>query len=114
MEDLSTGSVNSSLGDKLMAWTLMQKLFGAKGSKGEAKNRLQVVLVYDRLGLTSEQMDALRKDIMETISRHIAIDPEGVKIDFQHEHSPAEVVINAPVKRRSGTEAPKSQQQPTV
>ena len=95
-----------------MVWTLMQRLFGAKGNKGEAKNRLQVVLVYDRLGLSAEQMDALRKDIMETISRHISIDPEGVKIDFQHEHSPAEVVINAPVKRRGGSEAQK--QQPTA
>ena len=92
-----------------MAWTLIQRLFGTKGSRGEAKNRLQVVLVYDRLGLTAEQMDALRKDIMETISRHIAIDPEGVKIDFQHEHSPAEVVINAPMKRRTPTETTKQQ-----
>jgi cell division topological specificity factor len=92
-----------------MAWTLVQRLFGPKGSKGEAKNRLQVVLVYDRLGLTGEQMEALRKDIMETISRHIAIDAEGVKIDFQHEHLPTEVVINAPIKRRAATEAPKQQ-----
>ena len=90
-----------------MAWTFVQRFFGTKGSKGEAKNRLQVVLVYDRLGLSVEQMDALRKDIMETISRHIAIDPEGVKIDFQHEHSPAEIMINAPMKRRSATETPK-------
>jgi cell division topological specificity factor len=92
-----------------MAWTFVRQLFGVKGNKGEAKNRLQVVLVYDRLGLTGEQMDALRKDIMETISRHISIDPEGVKIDFLHEHSPAEVVINAPVKRRGGPEAQKPQ-----
>jgi cell division topological specificity factor len=91
-----------------MAWgTLVQWLWGNKGSKGEAKNRLQVVLVYDRLGLSGEQMEALRKDILETISRHIAIDPEGVKIDFQHEHSPAEVVINAPVRRMRSSEAPK-------
>jgi cell division topological specificity factor len=91
-----------------MAWgTLVQWFWGNKGSKGEAKNRLQVVLVYDRLGLSAEQMETLRKDILETISRHIAIDPEGVKIDFQHEHTPAEVVINAPVRRMRASEAPK-------
>ncbi len=95
-----------------MAWTFVRQLFGVKGSKGEAKNRLQVVLVYDRLGLTGEQMEALRKDIMETISRHISIDPEGVKIDFQHEHSPTQLHIDAPVKRRAGAEAQK--QQPSV
>jgi cell division topological specificity factor len=90
----------------------MQRWFGSKGNKGEAKNRLQVVLVYDRLGLTGEQIDALRKDIMETISRHISIDPEGVRIDFQHEHIPAQLHIDAPVKRRLGAEAQK--QQPTA
>ena len=92
-----------------MAWTLMQRLFGAKGNKGEAKNRLQIVLLYDRLGLSAEQMEALRKDIMETINRHIAIDLDGVKIDFQHERSPAAVIINAPVRSRVMTEAPKQQ-----
>ena len=92
-----------------MTWeTLVQRLFGSKGSKGEAKDRLQIVLVYDRLGLSAEQMEALRKDIMETISRHIAIDAERVKIDLVHQHTPAEVVINAPVRRvRRQAETPK-------
>ncbi|MEW6298452.1 MAG: cell division topological specificity factor MinE [Thermodesulfobacteriota bacterium] len=92
-----------------MSWgTLVQRLFGGKGSKEEARNRLQMVLVLDRLGLTSEQMEALRKDILETISRHIPIDSERVKIDFVHQHTPAEVVINAPVRRvRPTVEAPK-------
>jgi cell division topological specificity factor MinE len=92
-----------------MSWgTLVQRFFGGKGSKEEARNRLQMVLVLDRLGLTAEQMEALRKDILETISRHIPIDSERVKIDFVHQHIPAEVVINAPVRRgRPPVEVPK-------
>jgi cell division topological specificity factor len=83
-----------------MTWgTLVQRLFGNRGSAEQAKDRLQIVLVYDRLGLSADQMEALRKDILETISRHIAIDTEKVKIDFLHQHTPAEVVINAPVRR---------------
>ena len=96
-----------------MTWTLMQRLFRAKGNKSEAKNRLQIVLFYDRLGLSAEQVEALRKDIMETINRHIAIDLEGVKIDFQSESSPAVFKVSAPVIRgRAATETPK--QQPSV
>jgi cell division topological specificity factor len=85
-----------------MAWgTLVQRIFGGReSSKDLAKDRLQIVLVYDRLGLSTEQMEALRKDILETISRHIAIDSERVKIDLVHKHTPVEVVINAPVMRR--------------
>ena len=86
--------------------TIVQRFFGAKSSsKDEAKGRLQVVLAYDRLGLSPDQMEALRKDIMETISRHITIDADRVKIDFLHQQTPAEMVINAPLRRsRSGTE----------
>ena len=92
-----------------MAWgALVQRFFGTKGSKDEAKGRLQIVLAYDRLGLSSDQMEALRKDIMETISRHVAIDTDRVKIDFLQQH-PAAVMIEAPVRaRRSGTDEGKS------
>jgi len=90
-----------------MVWgALVQRFFGPKGSKDEAKGRLQIVLAYDRLGLSADQMEALRKDIMETISRHVAIDTDRVKIDFLQQH-PAAVMIEAPVrpKRSGGDEA---------
>src|SRR5262245_54796858 len=105
MEESCTVSVNCSSGDKLMAWgALVQRFFGPKGSKDEAKGRLQIVLAYDRLGLSADQMEALRKDIMETISRHVAIDVERVKIDFLQQH-PAAVMIEAPVRaKRSGAD----------
>jgi cell division topological specificity factor len=81
---------------------IVQRFFGPKGSKDEAKGRLQIVLAYDRLGLSADQMEALRKDIMETISRHVAIDTDRVKIDFLQQH-PAAVMIEAPVRpKRSG------------
>ncbi len=95
-----------------MAWgTFVQRLFGNIGNKGSAvlaKDRLEVVVMYDRLGLSAQQLEALRKDIMETISRHVAIDSERVKIDFLP--TPAEVTITAPVRRlRTRREAQKQQ-----
>jgi cell division topological specificity factor len=93
-----------------MAWTLVQRWFGNKGSKGEAKDRLLEVLLLDRFGLTQEKKEALRKDILEVISRYVPIDPERVKIDFQRERAPDEVIFNAnaPVRpERRAAEAPK-------
>ena len=58
-----------------------------------------------------EQMEALRKDILEAISRHISIDVDRVKVDFQHQQNPAEVVINAPVRR---TRRPAEEPKPSV
>ena len=77
----------------------VQLLLGSSGSKAQAKHRLLTVLVSDRLGLSSEQIEALRQDILATISRHLPVDSENIRIDFVHEH-PAEVVINAPMQRR--------------
>jgi cell division topological specificity factor len=96
-----------------MAWgDLVQRFFGTRGSKDEAKGRLQIVLAYDRLGLSADQMEALRKDIMETISRHVAIDTDRVKIDFLQQH-PAAVMIEAPVRpKRSSAEEAKPAEEP--
>jgi len=94
-----------------MAWgTFVQKLFGNKGSAGLAKDRLKVVVMYDRLGLSAEQLDALRKDILETISRHISVDSDRVTIDFHHNHTPAEVAIIAPVRRSRTPGGPEKHQ----
>ena len=92
-----------------MAWgALVQRFFGPKGSKDEAKGRLQIVLAYDRLGLSADQMETLRKDIMETISRHVAIDTDRVKVEFFQGHHPPAVMIEAPVRgKRPGAEEAK-------
>jgi cell division topological specificity factor len=83
-----------------MMWeNLVQRFLGAKGSKDEAKDRLKIALMFDRLGMSAEQMAALRKDILVTISRHVEIDPERVKIDFHNDRTRTALFINAPVRR---------------
>ncbi len=79
----------------------IRRLLGSSGSKEQAKHRLLTVLVSDRLGLSPEQMQALRQDILATISRHLPVDSDNVRIDFVHENNPAEVVINAPMRQRA-------------
>ncbi len=78
---------------------LVQRFWGNNESKEQAKHRLLTVLVSDRLGLSPEQMQALHQDILTTISRHLPVDSSNVRIDFIHENNPAEMVINAPMRR---------------
>jgi cell division topological specificity factor len=84
-----------------MMWeNLVQRFLGGRGSsKDEAKDRLKIALMFDRLGMSAEQMEALRKDILLTISRHIEIDPQRVKIDFHNDRTRTALFINAPVRR---------------
>jgi cell division topological specificity factor len=83
-----------------MMWeNLIQRFLGGRGSKDEAKDRLKIALMFDRLGMSAERMEALRKDILVTIGRHVEIDPERVKIDFHNDRTRTALFINAPVRR---------------
>ncbi|MBN1991308.1 MAG: cell division topological specificity factor MinE [Anaerolineae bacterium] len=50
------------------------------GSSDVAKNRLQQVLVHDRVNLSPGKMDHLKHDLAQVISRYVEIDQDGVNI----------------------------------
>lgn len=56
-------------------------IFGRKKSASSAKERLQFVLIHDRTDLTPLELEALKDDLIATISRHVDIDPSGVMIN---------------------------------
>ena len=45
------------------------RISGRKRSAQSAKERLQLVLIHDRTDLSSVELEALKDDIMEAISR---------------------------------------------
>lgn len=49
-------------------------------SKNVAKNRLQQVLVHDRVNLPPEKMDRLRDDLAQVISKYVEIDQDRMNI----------------------------------
>jgi cell division topological specificity factor len=69
-----------------------------KRSAESAKERLQLVLIHDRTDLTPAELDALKDDLLETISRHVDIDPASVRIDVQSEGRAQRLVADIPIK----------------
>ncbi|MEM6530571.1 MAG: cell division topological specificity factor MinE [Chloroflexota bacterium] len=63
---------------------LFERLFGKSEQNDKsgklAKDRLQFVLVQDRINLPSEKMQQMQKEIIEVISKYVAVDME--KVDF--------------------------------
>lgn len=51
-----------------------------KGSKNAAKERLQLVLVHDRAGVSPELLEQLKGEIMAVISKYIEIEQEEFDI----------------------------------
>ena len=80
-------------------------LFGRKKSANNAKERLQLVLIHDRTDLTPSQLDALKDDLIDTISRHVDIDPGAVSINVAQDGRVQRLLADIPLRsatRRRG------------
>ncbi len=72
--------------------------FGRKKSANSAKERLQLVLIHDRTDLTPAQLEALKDDLIDTISRYIEIDPSAVNINVAHDGRSQRLVADIPLR----------------
>jgi cell division topological specificity factor len=84
----------------------MDLFFRKRRSALSAKERLQLVLVHDRTDLTPAELEALKDDLIQTISRHIEIDPDAVQIGLEKDGRSHRLVADIPLKnttrRRAG------------
>ena len=58
-----------------------------KGSKNAAKERLQLVLLHDRAGVSPEFLEQLKGEIMAVISKYIEIEQEELDIQVTRTQS---------------------------
>lgn len=79
----------------------LKNLFGGgrsqRSSKNTAKNRLQMVLVQDRSGLTSQDMDNFKKDLLSVIARYFVVNQQEIEVEWQREDNCTALIINTPV-----------------
>jgi cell division topological specificity factor len=82
----------------------MMRLFGRKKSANSAKERLQLVLIHDRTDLNPAELEALKDDLIATISRHVEIEASGVVInvaqDGRSQRLMADIPLRSPNRRR--------------
>ncbi|HSJ88255.1 MAG TPA: cell division topological specificity factor MinE [Anaerolineales bacterium] len=78
--------------------SFFERLFGKKNSAESAKERLQLVLIHDRTDLTPAELDSLKDDLIETISRHVEIDAQAVQIGMEHDGRSQRLVADIPIK----------------
>lgn len=78
---------------------LFERLFNRTPSSADkAKERMKLVLIHDRTNLSSGVMDKLKDELIEVISRHIEIDPEGVQIDLTQEGREQRLIADIPLR----------------
>jgi cell division topological specificity factor len=78
--------------------SFLNRVFGGeKQSADTAKERLQLVLIHDRAGLSPGKLEALKDELIQVISRHIAIDVDSVEIALTHDRQQQRLVADIPL-----------------
>ncbi len=81
--------------------SFMNRLGGKRKSAQSAKERLQLVLTHDRTDLTPAELEALKDELVEVISRHIEIDPDSVQIEIAREGRSQRLIADIPLKAKT-------------
>ena len=70
---------------------------GRRSSAQTAKERLQLVLVHVRAGLSPNRLDALKDELIDVISRHVEIDRQSVRISLTRDREQQRLVADIPL-----------------
>ncbi len=79
--------------------SFLERLFGrisSKGSGAQAKERLQFVLLHDRLNLSPERMEALKQEILAVISKYVSVDADALDVALVRGDSASKLVAEVP------------------
>ncbi|MGI6207913.1 MAG: cell division topological specificity factor MinE [Anaerolineae bacterium] len=70
---------------------------GQPSSRDVAKDRLQLVLVHDRIRIPPSDMAAMKRELLAVISRYFDVDSDGVEITFATSQRANRLVAEVPV-----------------
>jgi cell division topological specificity factor len=73
-----------------------------------AKERLQLVLVHDRAQISPQMLQTLKDEIIAVISKHVAIEREGVEITLAQNRRESRLQADIPLVARSHSDSRKS------
>ena len=85
---------------------LIQKLFSSQkstrksGSKQIAKERLQFVLVQDKISISPQNLERIKDDLLEVLSKYVEIDRSAMEISLSKVDSSIALVANIPVSNK--------------
>ncbi|MBW2257553.1 MAG: cell division topological specificity factor MinE [Deltaproteobacteria bacterium] len=80
---------------------LFDRLFRPRprNSKDDAKARLKVLLIHDQVDLTPAQMERMKREIMDVITRYVEVDDDNVQFRLNREEGSVALVSSVPVRR---------------
>lgn len=79
--------------------SILDRLLGRKStsSREQAKERLQLVLVQDRVNLPPALMEQMKNELIQVISGYVEIDRDGIEINLAKRARESMLIANIPV-----------------
>ena len=85
----------------------LEKMFRFKPASAKAaKNRLQLVLAKERIGLSESQFTQLKEELCQVLSHYFEVDSRSLEIDIRTAEGQSALNVNTPIRptlRRVGT-----------
>ncbi len=79
--------------------SFLERIMGRdRKSANAAKERLKLVLIHDRTDLAPGQLDSLKDELIQVISRYVQIDPAAVKIEMSQEGREQRLIADIPLR----------------
>lgn len=77
----------------------LNRLFGREEptSREIARERLQLVLVHDRVKISPATLDRMKDELITVISRYVEIEVTGVEVSFTQSRNSSRLVADIPV-----------------
>jgi len=84
-----------------MMLDFLNKIFGRENSSSRtvAKERLRLVLVHDRVGVSPQLLQSLKTDLIQVINNYMEIDEEALEVSLDSSENQVALVANIPVRK---------------
>lgn len=71
----------------------------SRGSSATAKERLQFILVHDRINLPPERLQAMKQEILSVISKYVLVDGDKVEVALQQRDQNSLIIAEIPFSK---------------
>ncbi|KXK18467.1 MAG: cell division topological specificity factor [Chloroflexi bacterium OLB15] len=82
--------------------SLIDRMLGRTSKTGtgsKAKERLQFILIHDRINLPPERLEAMKAEILQVISKYVSVDSSNVDIALQNRERTPAIVAEIPFNK---------------